>query len=120
MKHLNKLPLVKKNNHEFVRIHPPQGGNGRISRLLMAYFYARAGEFPPVITTDQKADCIDSLEAADQGRLDYFIDYLGLLGQQRAVLVTRRAHRVLDGLTHYCHGNGGLTDNGVYHPPDDN
>ena len=33
-----------------------QAGNGSISRLLMAYAYARAGEFPPVIPALNKAD----------------------------------------------------------------
>ena len=34
-------------HHRLVRIHPFQDGNGRMARLLMAYVFARAGEFHP-------------------------------------------------------------------------
>ena len=43
-------------HHEFVRIHPFHDGNGRVSRLLMAFAYAKAGEFPPVIPAQNKLD----------------------------------------------------------------
>ena len=52
-------------HHEFVRIHPVQDGNGRVSRLLMAYAYAKDGEFPPVIPAQDETDHIDSLELGD-------------------------------------------------------
>ena len=46
-------------HHEFVRIHPFQDGNGRMPRLLMAFAYAKAGEFPPLITAGHKSSCIE-------------------------------------------------------------
>ena len=105
-------------HHEFVRIHPFQDGNGRISRLLMAYAYAKAGEFPPVIPAQNKPGYIDSLEAADEGDFAAFVRYLGGLASLRSEEAAVRAEGILRGRTHYRHGNGGVTSNGVYHPPE--
>ena len=105
-------------HHEFVRIHPFQDGNGRISRMLMAYAYAKAGEFPPVILADRKDDYIDALEAADAGNFPAFVTYLGDLAQMRSNDAATRAELILHGRTDYRHGNGGVTVGGVYHPPE--
>jgi len=104
-------------HHEFVRIHPFQDGNGRISRMLMAYAYASAGEFPPIIPAQNKLDYIEALEAADGGNFPAFVNYLGDLAAPRSNAAALRAEAILANRTHFRHGNGGITHNGVYHPP---
>lgn len=106
-------------HHEFVRIHPFQDGNGRISRLLMAYAYTMAGEFPPIIPARNKDAYIASLELADEGDFPALATYLGDLAMVRLNEASARAELVLRGITHYRHGNGGTTAGGAYHPPED-
>ena len=105
-------------HHEFVRIHPFQDGNGRVSRLLMALPFIKAGEFPPVIRASEKGDYYAALEAADGGYLEFFMDYLGSEAELRMRSAARRAKYALQGIT-YRHPNGGATRDGVYLPPDD-
>ena len=49
----------------FVRTHPFRDGNGRVSRMLMSWAYARRGLSPPLITAARCGDCIRALERAD-------------------------------------------------------
>ncbi len=104
--------------HEFVRIYPFQDGNGRVARLLMAFAYAKAGEFPPIIGASEKQDYIDARNAADRGCLHAFGELLGERSALRGNAAALRGENILDGSTTMLHGNGGVTGNGTYYPPE--
>ena len=101
----------------FVRTHPFQDGNGRVSRLLMAYAFVRQGEFPPIITAGNKDEYIDCLDEADRGNLRDFIGYLARLSSQSTARAVQIGNRILDDRDRMHHANGGITVNGDYHPP---
>ena len=104
-------------HHRFVRTHPFQDGNGRTSRLLMAWAYIKRGLPPPVITAQGKPAYIDALESADDGNLKAFSDYL--VGQSMASIIDANAlaARALSGKLNRPNGNGGRTIGDTYHPP---
>lgn len=104
-------------HHEFVRVHPFQDGNGRMSRLLMAYVFVRNGEFPPIVTAIGRPNYIAMLEIADEGDIRPFIRYLARQSMESVGSATELADQILKGRKHYRHGNGGVTVNGGYHPP---
>jgi len=107
-------------HHEFVRIHPFQDGNGRVARMLMAFPYIRAGEFPPIIPSDAKEDYFNALDDADRGDLEAFAEYLGDLACLRSLSARRAADRILEGRTSTRTANGGRYDvERGYIPPAD-
>ena len=61
-------------HHRFEQIHPFQDGNGRVGRAILTWHLVKKGFFPVVISRDDRAEYIDSLEAADQGDLTRLID----------------------------------------------
>ena len=104
-------------HHRFVRTHPFQDGNGRVSRMLMAYAYIRRGEPPPIISIEFREDYINALEVANSGDLRTFSDYIGTLALvtlRAAVILGRRA---LTGHVNRPNGNGGRTIGTTYLPP---
>ena len=106
-------------HHRFVRTHPFQDGNGRVSRMLMAYAFIRRGEPPPVITAVGRNDYIDVLETANTGDLRAFSDYLGRLALVTLGEAVRIGQRALAGNVNRPNGNGGRTVGTTYMPPVD-
>lgn len=64
-------------HYNFVRIHPFDDGNGRMSRILMNIVLMKYGFPPVIINTDLKSDYLNSLQYADQANLDKFIIFIG-------------------------------------------
>ena len=104
-------------HHRFVRTHPFQDGNGRVSRMLMAYAFIRRGLPPPVISVELRPAYMSSLEQADRGDLRAFSNFLGpyAQGTLRAALLTGR--NALAGNLNRPNGNGGRTVGDRYYPP---
>ncbi|MDR1871249.1 MAG: Fic family protein [Deltaproteobacteria bacterium] len=83
-------------HHCFVQIHPFQDGNGRMARALASLIYIKAGYPPPVVTLKGKPDYLKALDAANQGDLKPFVDYLASLvvKQTKRCLRLSRAAKV--------------------------
>ena len=104
-------------HHRFVRTHPFQDGNGRVSRLLMAYAYVKRGLPPPIVTVSGKLAYIVALENADRGNLQSFVSrivYLALDQTQGAIDIAEQA---LSGAFNRPTGNGGRRVGDEYLPP---
>ena len=63
-------------HYEFVRIHPFDDGNGRLSRLLMNYVLIRHGLPPVVIKAEQKKEYLFALNQADTGNREAFVEFI--------------------------------------------
>jgi len=71
------LILASLFHYKFVRIHPFDDGNGRMSRILMNFILMMSGLPPVIIPTNEKSDYIQALELADYENIDSFIKYIG-------------------------------------------
>lgn len=105
-------------HHRFARTHPFQDGNGRVSRLLMAWSFIRRGLPPPIITAQEKADYIAALERADTGNLKAFSDRIGVLALGTLTSAVALAEDALAGKLNRPNGNGGRTVGDDYFPPE--
>lgn len=104
-------------HHRFVRTHPFQDGNGRVSRLLMAYAYVKRFLPPPVISADFKPGYIAALEVADRGDLETFVRYIANLAQGQTETSVLIAQQALSGTLNRPTGNGGRRVGDEYLPP---
>jgi Fic family protein len=64
-------------HYQFVRIHPFDDGNGRMSRLLMNLILMKFGYPPVIIPTGRREDYINSLQYADSEDINKFIEFIG-------------------------------------------
>lgn len=73
---LHPVVVAAELHYRFVRIHPFDDGNGRISRLLMNYHLLR-NDYPPIIikSTD-KQNYLRALHDADTGNIPAFVEYI--------------------------------------------
>lgn len=62
-------------HHAFTQIHPFQDGNGRVARLLASYVLIKFNLFPFSIDVQKKSEYINSLEKADLGTPQEFVDF---------------------------------------------
>ncbi|WP_343308040.1 Fic family protein [Chitinophaga niabensis] len=75
-KELHPIELAALLHYRFVRIHPFDDGNGRISRLLMNYVLFKHNLPPVVIKSADKKNYLFALNQADAGDIGAFINYI--------------------------------------------
>ncbi|SDF99059.1 Fic family protein [Chitinophaga filiformis] len=73
---LHPVVLAAMLHYNFVRIHPFDDGNGRLSRLLMNYVLFKHHLPPVVIKSANKKEYLQVLADADSGNPEPFIEYI--------------------------------------------
>lgn len=73
---IHPVTLAAMLHYKFVRIHPFDDGNGRVSRLLMNYVLLRNGLPPVIIKSKDKTNYLRTLNLADIGDFQPFINYI--------------------------------------------
>lgn len=72
-------------HHAFTQIHPFQDGNGRVVRALLTWHLVKENYLPIVVSRDDRTRYIETLELADSGDLNPFVDLLVQL-EKRTIL----------------------------------
>lgn len=75
-KELSPIVIAAMLHYKFVRIHPFDDGNGRISRLLMNYVLFKNNLPPIIIKSADKKNYLTALNRADSGDLDSFSKFI--------------------------------------------
>ena len=83
-------------HHRFTQIHPFQDGNGRVARSLATLVLLRAGWFPLVVTRDDRAAYIETLERADDGDLKPLVELVAHLQKKAIIRALSLSQDVLD------------------------
>lgn len=104
-------------HHRFVRTHPFQDGNGRVSRLLMASCYSRRGLVPPLLRAEGREDYFDALQRADAGDLQGFSRYIAVQASAAQLAANTAAQNALAGRMDDPPPNGARTVGDTYHEP---
>jgi len=75
---LHPVEIASLAHYNLVRIHPFDDGNGRVARLLMNFVLLRNRYIPAIIPSEhkQREKYYDSLEAADKGNLEPFVNFV--------------------------------------------
>lgn len=74
----NPILLATEFHYRFIRIHPFDDGNGRLARILMNFILMSSGYPPIIIKTEDKENYISTLQLADSGQFDPFVDYIAV------------------------------------------
>ncbi len=76
-KETNGILLAAEFHYKFIRIHPFDDGNGRMARILMNFILMQYGYPPVIIKTEDKENYFITLQQADAGTIEPFIEYIG-------------------------------------------
>ena len=104
-------------HHRFVRTHPFQDGNGRVSRLLMASCYSRRGLVPPLIRAEGREDYFDAIQQADAGDLLSFAKFISVQASAAQLAANTAARNALAGRFDDLPANGSRTEGETYYEP---
>lgn len=63
-------------HYAFVVIHPFADGNGRVARALASVFTYRSNSVPLLILVENRREYLSSLESADKGEYQPFVDFI--------------------------------------------